>query len=266
MLVVHPTADLTRRRSPLRRQLNAAFRLRAVDRLGVRARVTGRPFIVNQGKIRIGRDFHLVAQPATSHLVAMGGLLEIGDRVQIACGASITALQRIRIGDDTQIGPYAVIIDSDFHVVGNRSAHATPQPIWIGRNVTIGHRVTILRGATIGNGVRVESGSVVSGNVPDGAVVAGVPAAPVMALRGSATGEDLRLDVAEVVQRVFGLPVPPLSSDGPDTIPAWDSLGALKLLLAIEQAFDITLGDADLVGAHSVEALAEIVRRGARTT
>ena len=265
MFMAPPTADVTHGTFPFRRQLNAAFRLRAVDRLGVRARVTGRPFVMNQGKIRIGRDFHLVAQPATSHIVAMGGVIEIGDRVQIGCGAAITSLQRIRIGDDSHIGPYVVILDSDFHIVGDRSAHATPQPVWIGRNVTIGHRVTILRGTTIGNGVRVEAGSVVSGAIADGTVVAGVPAAPVVASRGAAAGQDLGLDVAEVVQRVFGLPVLPKSSDGPDTIAAWDSLGALKLLLAIEQAFDIALDNGDLVCAHSVEALADVVRSAART-
>lgn len=46
----------------------------------------------------------------------------------------------------------------------------------IGNDVWIGHNVTITNGANIGNGVIVAAGSVITKDIPDYAVVAGVPA------------------------------------------------------------------------------------------
>ena len=50
------------------------------------------------------------------------------------------------------------------------------KPVNIGENVWIGSRVTILPGVNIGEGAVVGAGSVVTGNVPKGAVVGGNPA------------------------------------------------------------------------------------------
>jgi len=239
------------------RQAEAALKLRGVDRIGAGAVVFGRPYVSNEGTIEIGKRFRLVSRPAVSHLVAMnGGSIRIGDRVLIECGASISCHLEIRVGDDVRIGSYVVIMDSDIHVVGDRGAHAIPQAVSIGRGVVIEHRVTILRGSRIGDGARVASGSVVSGDVPEGVVVAGVPATPL----GTSTGNaEARLNVPELVQRVFGLSRPPGRMDGPDTIPQWDSLGALKLLLAIERNLGASLDDAEMRSVRSLARLEEIV-------
>lgn len=50
------------------------------------------------------------------------------------------------------------------------------KPVIIGDDVWIGARVTILPGAKIGTGVIVGAGAVVAGEIPDYAVVGGVPA------------------------------------------------------------------------------------------
>jgi virginiamycin A acetyltransferase len=50
------------------------------------------------------------------------------------------------------------------------------QDITIGHDVWIGANVTILPGVTIGNGVTILAGAVVSENVPDYAIIGGVPA------------------------------------------------------------------------------------------
>src|SRR3546814_12353786 len=50
------------------------------------------------------------------------------------------------------------------------------QPVSIGSGSWIGHRAMILPGSRIGRNVVVGAGSVVRGEIPDHAVVAGIPA------------------------------------------------------------------------------------------
>lgn len=50
------------------------------------------------------------------------------------------------------------------------------KPVYIGNDVWIGSRVTILPGVHVGNGVVIRAGAVVSKDIPDMAVVAGNPA------------------------------------------------------------------------------------------
>lgn len=50
------------------------------------------------------------------------------------------------------------------------------KPIVVGNSVYIGNRVIILPGVTIGNNVVIGAGAIVTKNVPDNSVVAGIPA------------------------------------------------------------------------------------------
>lgn len=49
-------------------------------------------------------------------------------------------------------------------------------PVRVGRNVWIGSGSILLPGVTIGDGATVAAGAVVTKDVPEGAVVGGVPA------------------------------------------------------------------------------------------
>ena len=170
--------------------------------------VTGRPYVASGGVLRIGSDFQLGSRPAQSHMVvASAATMIVGDRVLISYGAAISAQLEIRIDDETRIGPYAVIMDSDFHVAGDRQAAAQPAPIRIGKRVVVGSRVTILRGTTVGDDVRIESGSVVSGGIAAGSVVAGVPARPVTE---SSLGDSA--DLPNLVMRVLAQARPTTTS------------------------------------------------------
>src|SRR5262245_23598559 len=98
-----------------------SYRLRSVNQLGEGAELTGRPFVSNEGTIVIGTGFRLSSRPVQSHLVVRArGRLEIGDSVLISYGAAISSELEVSIGDGTRLGPFTVIMDSDFHVAGDR--------------------------------------------------------------------------------------------------------------------------------------------------
>jgi acetyltransferase-like isoleucine patch superfamily enzyme/acyl carrier protein len=237
--------------------------LRQVSQVGRGVVLDGRPFVQNQGFLSLGDGVFLASRPVQSHLVVgQGGRLEIGRGALIAYGAAISAQSEVQIGENTRVGPLVVIMDSDFHVAGDRDAHAEPKPIRLGSGVVIESRVTVLRGSSIGDGARVRSGSVVSGHVPAGVTVAGVPAG-VWSEQAPAT-DGAELDVASVVMSALNLPAPPNPSDGPEQIAQWDSFGALKLLLALERAFQVTIREEQLKSAHSIGDLVEVIEAARR--
>jgi len=226
------------------RELAARLALRACDRVGPGARVFGRPRIVNDGRIVIGARFRMAAEPVLSHLFAdAGGVIEIGDDVSVGHGTGIAARGRIRIGQGTRIGAFVLAMDTDYHVAGDVSRAAEIHPITIGAGVLIGSRVTILRGTVIGDGATVSDGSVVSGEVVPGAHVAGVPARPARKGAVASADEAIELRVRRVARDSFRVnELPPLSA-GPAELAAWDSLGTLSFLLALEEEFGIPLGE-----------------------
>lgn len=231
------------------------FWLAGADVVGQGARLAGRPFVGNEGHISIGDDFRLGSRPVESHLVTLnGGRLAIGHRVTISYGAAIAAMCDLSIGDDTVIGPFVVIMDCDFHGVQDRGGPGKMTPVKIGKRVTIGARVTILRGSVIGDGAIVQSGGVVSGEVPAGATVRDVPPRPLLDAGGVGV-----IDISELVQAVLGLAVRPGMTDGPDTLAEWDSLGRLRLLLAVEEAYGVSLNEQDMKRARSVGELESVI-------
>src|SRR5262249_2917988 len=136
----------------------------------------GAPFIENLGRIVIGDDFNFVSLFVQSHLVTgHAGSLEIGNSVNINFGAAISSHERVTIGDRVRIGPYAIIMDSDYHAAKNRDDRPTA-PIVIEDDVWLAGRVSVLKGSRIGKGSVITAGSVVSGDIPAGVVAGGVPA------------------------------------------------------------------------------------------
>lgn len=83
--------------------------------------------------------------------------------------------KKIEIGDDVAISHDVTIMDSDAHE-GLWEGYEKTKPIKIGNHVWIGTRVTILKGVTIGDNAIIAAGSVVTKDVPNNTIVAGVPA------------------------------------------------------------------------------------------
>lgn len=91
---------------------------------------------------------------------------------------TILDIAPVHIGDNCMIGPNTLIttVGHPLSPKGRREKRAYGKPVTIGSDVWIGGNCTILPGVTIGNNVVVAAGAVVTKDVPDDCVVAGVPA------------------------------------------------------------------------------------------
>jgi acetyltransferase-like isoleucine patch superfamily enzyme len=103
----------------------------------------------------------------------------IGDRTVIGRHSMITAKRLIQIGNDVLIGAYVQIIDHQHGFARGspiREQRAVIKEVHIGNDVWLGAGSKILAGVAIGNGAIVGANAVVTKNVPEGAIVGGVPA------------------------------------------------------------------------------------------
>ena len=118
--------------------------------------------------------------------IGCGSLIWIleGGRIRFDGGGTFTAgnnmiisKEQIHIGRGVQIAWGVTIADHDFHkTYTNEIQNIETAPITIGDGAWIGMNATILKGVTIGAGAIVGAGAVVTSDVPDRAMVAGVPA------------------------------------------------------------------------------------------
>lgn len=90
-------------------------------------------------------------------------------------GTQIYCFKKITIGKDCVIARHVLIIDSDAHHLLDSTRPMTEE-IKIGNNVWIGYRAMILKGVTIGDGSVIAAGAIVTKDVPEKCMVAGVPA------------------------------------------------------------------------------------------
>jgi acetyltransferase-like isoleucine patch superfamily enzyme len=109
-----------------------------------------------------------------------GAELVIGDDFGMT-GGSIVCAERVTIGNRVFVGCNATITDTDFHPLSPQARSAQPQsgtsaPILIDDDVFIGMHALVLKGVHLGAGCVVGAGSVVTRDVPAGAVAAGNPA------------------------------------------------------------------------------------------
>ncbi|QJC53422.1 acyltransferase [Paenibacillus albicereus] len=140
--------------------------------------IRGRIYVNRFGDLKVGRKFSMAGKPWASQLtVEPGAKLHIGDNVFINAGCGIAATREIVIGNDVRIGPRTSIMDSDYHRLDADVDYGQlKKPVFIGNNVWIGTRCTILAGVTIGDGAVIAAGSVVIRDVPARTVVGGTPA------------------------------------------------------------------------------------------
>ncbi|WP_410772132.1 sugar O-acetyltransferase [Fontibacillus sp. BL9] len=105
-----------------------------------------------------------------------GKNITIGKNVFFNTGCSFQDRGGITIGDGTAIGMNVTIATLN-HGLSLETRNTTySSPVIIGENVWIGSNATILPGVTIGSNSVVAAGAVVTKDVPENTVVAGVPA------------------------------------------------------------------------------------------
>jgi acyl carrier protein len=68
-------------------------------------------------------------------------------------------------------------------------------------------------------------------------------------------------DVARVVADVLGLEPADIGPDSsPDTVPAWDSVQHMNLVIALEQEFGVRFSPEEIEDAVTVRAVFDLVR------
>jgi acetyltransferase-like isoleucine patch superfamily enzyme len=140
------------------------------------------PILTGGGKILIGRRFVVRGRVAPCEISAeVHARLLIGERVFLNQGVVIAARESIEIGDDTLIGDFSAIYDSNFHQLDPEHPDK-PRPVTIGKNVWLGNGVLVLPGSKIGDHTVVAARSVVKGSLPSRVLAAGNPAVVVRQL------------------------------------------------------------------------------------
>ena len=108
-----------------------------------------------------------------------------GDGIRIGNNSGIGVNCEVRgpleIGDNVMMGPEVMILTSMHNTSRTdipmcHQGYLPKQKVTIGNDVWIGARVIILPGVKIGNGVIIGAGAVVTKDIPDYAVIGGVPA------------------------------------------------------------------------------------------
>ncbi|WP_046865772.1 acyltransferase [Microvirga massiliensis] len=157
--------------------------------------------------VRLGQDVRIV-HPELVNLYgcSIGGGTQIGPFVEIQKGCRIGARCKVSshsficsgvtIEDEVMIAHGVMFTNDLFPRATNDDGSLQTEQDWqvvptlVKRCAAIGSNATILAGVTIGEGALVGAGAVVSRDVPDFAIVTGVPARVIGDTRARSTGCD----------------------------------------------------------------------------
>ena len=177
----------TRQRKWQNRLATATF-LRGVRAAGSGVKVSHPVYLHNPRYVVVGNNFRagpgLRVEAYDSYRgESYAPEIIIGESVVVNYYVHIGAISRIVIEDDVLIGSHVLITDHA-HGAGTEDPSlparyrplASKGPVTIGRNVWIGEGACILPGVRVGENAIIGCNAVVTRDVPDGAVVGGVPA------------------------------------------------------------------------------------------
>lgn len=121
--------------------------------------------------VKIGKGSHL--HMGTQFFYPLG--VSIGIGTIVGQNAFLDGREKLRIGNYVDIASDVMIYNSQ-HDINDEDFKPVSEPVQIGDYVFIGPRAIILPGVTIGKGAIVAAGAVVTKDVPEYAIVGGVPA------------------------------------------------------------------------------------------
>ena len=163
-----------------------------IGHLGEHSRICGPCKLQGDGQknISIGEYTTILSCSILGCWIKYGGQkfptasITIGNHCSIGEYFHITACNKITIGDGLLTGRYVLISDNSHGCLSEKEAMIEPAKrelmskgeIVIGNNVWLGDKVSILAGVHIGNNVVVAANAVVTKDIPDNCVAAGVPA------------------------------------------------------------------------------------------
>ncbi|HYM44709.1 MAG TPA: acyltransferase [Solirubrobacteraceae bacterium] len=108
------------------------------------------------------------------------GEVSIGAKTVMGQECTISAYQRVEIGRECIVADRVMLIDFDHGIVEVerpiRLQGIYKRDIRVGHNVWIGYGACILRGVSVGDNSIVGTSAVVTGDVPENAIVGGIPA------------------------------------------------------------------------------------------
>ncbi len=144
------------------------------------------PFTIRSlGEIKVGKNCRF-GRYSTIELFNTDSRLTVGDGFRSNSYLHIGVLCSVIIGEDVLVASGVYISDHSHGAYGElepsdprsrpvqRKLHVAP--VVIGNNVWLGEKAAILPGVRIGDGVIVGAGAVVTKDIPDYCIVAGVPA------------------------------------------------------------------------------------------
>jgi acetyltransferase-like isoleucine patch superfamily enzyme len=150
-----------------------------------RLKTDGIAFVCPGVKFEIGKGavVHLGRWSWLGHgckVRAHEGEVRIGAKSVLGQECTISAFQHISIGRECIVADRVMLIDFDHGVVEVerpvRMQGIYKRDVRVGHNVWIGYGASFLRGVTVGDNAVVGTYAVVTRDVPQNAVVAGVPA------------------------------------------------------------------------------------------
>jgi acetyltransferase-like isoleucine patch superfamily enzyme len=167
------------------RLLAGLGRRRWLTSYGRRLRSDGIAFVAPDVVIEIGR--HGLVELGRWSWIGHGtkircheGSVSIGAKTVMGQDCTISAYQHVSIGRECVIADRVMLIDFDHGMVEVerpiRQQGIYKRDVRIGNNVWIGYGACILRGVTVGDNAVIGTNAVVTEDVPDNAVVGGVPA------------------------------------------------------------------------------------------
>ena len=199
----------------------------------------------------LGRDVTLVSRPLPVHLVAWpDATIEIGDSVVLEAGCTIVAKGHVVIGDGARLGACCVLMDSGESSVGKPGIH-------IGKGAILEADTMVLDGAVVEDGARIARGTTIGGSM--------MFEPPARVASDGELSVKLRSVVASVVKAVEHVGF----EDDWKHVEGWDSVAAIHVIVAVEDAFGVTLPSNFLTNARTLRALTDAVAtqlaKGARS-